>query len=400
MSGRRVALVVSRSPQLGAIRFAGLLERGWDAQLVFDHVPPPVLASVPEIRDPAARGRVLFAPAHKPKGRRRADVPRAVLSQLARNRRGLLRWMRAGGRPGLNLLRGHALEAGLIALRPDLIHFDSPASAAEHLRVRELVGARAIVTVTREDLDGAEAAVAARACREADAVHVTGESAWRRLLEAGCPPSKPRIELSMPAVHPDFADSGAGTQPANGDGTLRVLSVAPLTWAQGFEWALQAVALARAAGAPCRYTILGQGEHLEALTFARYQLGLDGLVEIAPGAANRAELKAALREADLYLDAAVAAEAGGAVAEALAMGVPVLATDRTELDGDPLGAGVATVVPRRDAAAMARELASLQRDPEARRRAGNEGREALLRRFTPEDHVARLERGYLEVLGR
>jgi glycosyltransferase involved in cell wall biosynthesis len=235
--------------------------------------------------------------------------------------------------------------------------------------------------------------------RHADVLHVPDGLVWQHLLAEGCPPDKPRVSYPMPVVHPDFLQThrdGARRGPSS---PLRVLSVSPLTWMQGYEWALQAVALAHEGGTPCEYRILGQGEHLEALSFARYQLGLDGQVELGPPPANRGELLAGLGWADVYLDAPVARWTSGSVAEALAMAVPVLATDRTELAGEPIDRAAALVVPRRDPAAMAEKLALLHSDPELRRSAGAAGRSALLGRFTLDDHVAELDRAYREVLG-
>lgn len=399
MSAPRIALVASREPELAAMRFVELVQRGWDAHLVFDHVPPRAIQRLGDIRHRSLDRRVHFSPVHRPAGLARADIPRGVLRQAVRDPRGSLRWMRAGGRPSPNVLRGHDVEAGLIALRPRLIHFDSPASAAPRLRLRELLGSRTVVSVVREDLDEGDAP--AEICRRADALHVPEERVWRALLDAGCPHETPRIDVPMPVAHPDFLAGDGGPGPApDADGTLRVLSVAPLTWVEGFEWALQAVALARDEGVPCRYRILGDGEHGEAVSFARYELGLEEHAAIAAAPRDRQELEAALREADVYLDGAVARGGRGAVAEALAMGVPVVATDRTELAGEQLDGQAAAVVPRREPAAIARELAALHSDAGLRRRAGQAGRQALLAQFNLEDHVGRLERAYREVLER
>jgi len=137
----------------------------------------------------------------------------------------------------------------------------------------------------------------------------------------------------------------------------RVLSAGPLSWLQGYEWALQAIRVAIDSGAACEYRIVGKGEHLDALCFARHELGLVANVELRLEHAEPEELRRHLKWADVYLDAAVARGANGVAAQALKMGVPVVATDRTRLPE----AADAIVVPRRDPAAMGAAIARLAR---------------------------------------
>jgi glycosyltransferase involved in cell wall biosynthesis len=70
---------------------------------------------------------------------------------------------------------------------------------------------------------------------------------------------------------------------AAGEPQLRLLSVGPLYWTQGFDDAMQAVSIVRKHGVDCRQRIFGEGPHLNALWFARYQLGLERYVELRGG---------------------------------------------------------------------------------------------------------------------
>lgn len=64
---------------------------------------------------------------------------------------------------------------------------------------------------------------------------------------------------------------------------LRLLSVGPLSWTQGFEDAMQAVSILLERGIDCRQRIFGEGPHLRALWFTRAQLGLERHVELRLG---------------------------------------------------------------------------------------------------------------------
>ena len=156
------------------------------------------------------------------------------------------------------------------------------------------------------------------------------ESLWRRALRRECPPDRPRAVVP-PAANTDYFDP-TDSAPAEVDGgPLRILSVGPLVWAQGYEHALHAARVLLDQGIDFEYRIVGDGEHLPALTFARYQLGLEGKVELlSPD--GPAALRSQLRWADVFLDAAVAEGFTEAVAEAHAMQLPVVASERGLLD--------------------------------------------------------------------
>jgi glycosyltransferase involved in cell wall biosynthesis len=89
-----------------------------------------------------------------------------------------------------------------------------------------------------------------------------------------------------------------------------------------------------------------------------------------------------------------------AVLEAMAMGLPVVAsavngTPEAVADGE-----TGYLVPAHDAHALAERLSALAGDGEARRRTGEAGRRVARERFTLERMVATLDELYLELLGR
>ena len=222
----------------------------------------------------------------------------------------------------------------------------------------------------------------------ADVLHVPDGGMWRRALRRGCPPDRRKVVIP-PAASTSYFDPA---ERSDGAARLRILSVGPIVWAQGLEHALHAARLLLDRDVDFEYRIVGEGEHLPAVTFARYQLGLEGRVELrSPGGLD--ELRSHLRWADVFLNAAVAEGFTEAVAEAHAMELPIVASDRGVLDAS-MSDDAALVAPRRDPHALAEHLARVAADPGLRRRLGERGRARVIEDFPLPRQLARFEELY------
>jgi len=260
--------------------------------------------------------------------------------------------------------------------RPQLVHFPTGRTALDGLAAAQLAGARSIVTLGAEDLVAAglgDSDHYEKLWRHAAVIHVPDEGLWGLALERGCPEDKPHAVIA-PAVGPPFLAT-----PPRDDGrppdTLRVLSVGALDWTRGYEHALHAVRLLLDRGVDCEYRIVGEGEYDAAVAFARYQLGLEGRVELLQPLPPQ-ELRKQLTWADAFLCPAVVPLMPGALLEAQATGLPAVVSDAGR-DGLSLD-GSALVFRRRDPKALADRLASLAAESDLRRRLGEAGRERAL----------------------
>jgi glycosyltransferase involved in cell wall biosynthesis len=321
-----------------------------------------------------------------------------VLGQaLVKNPVGLGRCLRVKPtRDGLRPVR--RIEIALTSQRPGVVHFDSAAVARACLHLKAALGFKVVVSLTGEDLNmvGLDDPDYYRdVWRAADRLHVPDESLWRRALRRGCPPDRRRVVVT-PAADTAYLDRGeSGPVDAARNG-LRILSVGPLVWAQGYEHALYAARLLLDRGIDFEYRIVGEGEHLPALTFARYQLGLEGRVELlSPGGPEA--LRSQLHWADVFLSPAVAEGFTEAVVEAHAMQLPVVASERGLLHVSKNADG-ALVVPRRDPHALSGKLAQVATDPALRRRLGERGRALAVEAFDVRRQLARFEELYREVV--
>ena len=186
----------------------------------------------------------------------------------------------------------------------------------------------------RDVWEGAHAATSsARICAPSPAAR----------LSAGEAPA-----LIPPAIDPQLfcPDDGEGPEHDGRCGRpLRILSVGRLEWKKGYEYALAAVRRLIDRGVSCEYRIIGGGDFLEPVAFARHQLGLEQLVRLL-GPLSGDQVKAELRQAGLFLHAAVSEGFCNAVLEAQAVGLPVVTTDADGLPENVADGVTGFVVPR------------------------------------------------------
>ncbi|MET9905276.1 glycosyltransferase family 4 protein [Streptomyces sp. NPDC006476] len=250
------------------------------------------------------------------------------------------------------------------------------------------------------DETGLEPAVAAEldakerdVLRAVPAVVATSDWAVRRLVSHhGLAPE--RVHVAAPGA--DIAPLASGT-----DGVSRLLCVAAVTPRKGQHRLVQALAAAADLPWSC-VCVGGLGQDPEYVAHLRQLIrenGLEGRIHLA-GPQAGAELDASYHAADLMVLTSYAETYGMAVTEALARGIPVLATDvggLPEAVGRAPDGGVPGIlVPPEDPAALAAELRGWFGEADVRRRlkAAARGRRAAL------DGWATTARSLAGVLGR
>lgn len=124
-------------------------------------------------------------------------------------------------------------------------------------------------------------------------------------------------------------------------------------------------------------TVLGEGPDRERLESLRRELGLEGRVHFPGAVANPAAI---LAQADLYALTSDREGFTNALCEALACGVPAIATDCPSGPGEIIRHGVdGLLVPVGDVGAVAEALRSLMGDEAARRKMGAQARSIVAR---------------------
>ncbi|SNR66682.1 glycosyltransferase [Paracoccus sediminis] len=354
----------------------------------------------PDERDAAATSFYVQPSARSPR-----HLARTAALVLGRPR-SLARMMRRAWSirpPGLRGLAYHlfyAAEAALLAA-----HLDGRGIARLH---NHFAGASASVSLLAAvfldipfsftlhgpaDLVEAGSARLDRKIAAADFVACISHFARSQAMIHADPADWPKLRIVHCAVDPArYADAGDGDL-RGPQGPVRLVFVGRLAPVKGVRVLLDAVGKALARGADLHLTVIGDGPDRATLQAAAAPLG--GAVRFT-GYRSQDEVAAHLAESDLFVLASFAEGVPVVLMEAMASGLPVVATRIAgipELVDD--GKSGAIVAPG-DAAALADAIARLAADPELRRRMGRAGRAAVSRDFALQTEAARLARLFSE----
>jgi colanic acid/amylovoran biosynthesis glycosyltransferase len=406
---KRIVLVLAAFPQLSesfiVSKFTSLVDEGWDVQIVCNAYHSEIAQVFPQLtRNPSITRRIHKNPPNRARWLAALLFPVVLVNTLVRNISGSLRYLSNGIRlHGLKTLARFYTDSAIIALKPDLIHFEFGATAAGRADIASLLGCKTIVSFRGYDLNFSgldQPDFYKDVWRFADGFHFLGDDLRQRGLKRGCPPEKPFVMIP-PAIDCDFFKpvNLKTYEEISASRPLRILSVGRLEWKKGYEFAFQAITQLLDAGVPCDYHIVGDGAYLEPLAFARHQLGLDEVVKFL-GAQPREKVREELLWADLFLHAAVSEGFCNAVLEAQAMQVPVVCSDADGLSENVAHGVTGFVVPRRDPAALAERMRQLAISPELRERLGIAGRERVTHSFRLSDQVNQFEAFYQRILDR
>jgi len=182
---------------------------------------------------------------------------------------------------------------------------------------------------------------------------------------------------------------------------IRLVTVARLDWSKGYEFAVDAVALAASTGLPIEYTIVGDGNYREPVEFAARQYGLfqSGVIKFT-GAVPREKVVEYLCDADIMILASLSEGFCNAVIEGQVAGLPVVCSDAGGLPENVEDGVTGFVVPRRNPEAMAEKIIQLAHDPELRKRMGEAGRVRAQNRFDLNHQIEAFTNLYQELAAR
>jgi colanic acid/amylovoran biosynthesis glycosyltransferase len=297
-----------------------------------------------------------------------------------------------------------AMYARLVALRPDVVHFEWTTTAVHFSSLVDALACPAVISCHGGDVQifphspaGRRLATGFRTVlRRAAAVHTVSDAVTAQATRFGADPRKAR--LIRAAVDPGFfRPPERDRRPA---GRFSVVAVGTLRWVKGFEYALLAVAELARDGIPVTLDVLGgdpdwgEPSERDRLLATSAALGLDARVRLH-GCVLAEDVRDRLQAADVYLQSSLSEGHPTAVVEAMACGVPVVATDcggtREALTDGVEGFLVAP----RDWRGIAEGLRRLWHDPELRIRMGRQGRV----RVESEFRIDRQTDDFLELYG-
>ena len=403
----RIVLVVPSFPKLSETfivnQFLGLLELGCDVHIHCDRWDATAAAKFRQLagrRDWQRRVHVTWP--SRPQVWAALLAPFALLHCLFRNPRATARYVRhAYGAPRFQGWKQLYLDARLLSLRPQVVHFEFGSLAATRMELKELLGCKLVVSFRGYDLNfvGLDKPAHYEAVwRRADVLHFLGNDLWRRAQRRGCPAEASHV-LIPPAIDTRYFEPDrrpAGVRVGSPQRPLRLLSVGRLEWKKGYEYVMQAVKLLKEQGVHCEYRIVGDGEYRACLAFARRQLGLEFDVELLRNRASD-QVKREMEWADVLVHGAVSEGFCNAVLEAQSMALPVVCTDADGLAENVADSETGFVVARRNHQAMAERLKELAENPALRQRMGRAGRDRVTQRFQLPQQIQAFAKAYRQL---
>lgn len=242
-------------------------------------------------------------------------------------------------------------------------HSHTLADAATRLRKAHVVVTRRVDFAIRQ----------ASRWQRADHVIALSSPVRDRVIAAGV--GAERITIIPPAVDLEALDPlppwpAAVAQPTAG--RQRVICIAAMTPEKGLDVLLDAAARLRTTHPEVEWVVLGDGPQRAELEARRHTLGLDSVVHL-PGQVDHPE--AVLAHSTVMVQPSRSEGFGSSVLDALALGVPVVASATGGLP-ESLESGGGILVRPGDPAALAHEVAGILDDPALRERLSGDGRAA------------------------
>jgi len=237
-----------------------------------------------------------------------------------------------------------------------------------------------------------------RLLRRMDALMAVSHAQAHRLLEMGLLAERVAVVHNAVDVEHLNRETGPSARDELGLSTAEplIISVGRLSPEKAHVDLIEAAALMRDEGVKAHFAFIGDGPESERLARAAATRGLGERVHLL---GHRSGVAALLRGADCFALPSLTEGLPNAVLEAMAMGLPVVATAVGGVPELVADGETGALVPPADPPAMADALTRLiGSDAETRRRMGEAGRDRVTRYFSFEGQARMLEALYLDVI--
>lgn len=392
----RVAVVVTYFPSVSQTfvlaQVSGLLARGHDVDVfALGAEPPPNGLEQPPAVPEALAGHVHYQPPTPMSALvRAARLPAVIAREWRGHWRAAARAARRGRPAPVCALYEGAPFVGRGAYDALLCHFGPNGERALRVRDAGLVSGRVVTAMHGADMSRHIATHGPGVYRKLFArgdLFLPVSAVWRdRLIALGCDPARIVVHRMGVALR---AFPFAPPRPPAADEPVRLLCIARLVEKKGIEYAVQAVARLRADGVPVVLDVIGDGPLRGSLLRLVHDLGLPNAVRIV-GARTGADVARSLRAAHVFVVPSVTAADGDmegipvALMEAMASGVPVVATWHSGIPELVRHGTSGLLVPERDPGALAGAIQRLVDRPEQWPVLARAARETIVRDYDVE----------------
>lgn len=209
-------------------------------------------------------------------------------------------------------------------------------------------------------------------------------------------PGLPSIEVVRCGVDTDRFTPGA--RPRNTD-VPRIVTVSWFRPVKSLDTLARSLVILKDRDVPFYAVIIGGGTDGEDVVRGIIDEGeISGQTELT-GALSRDEVKGHLARSDIFALPSISEGVPVSMMEAMAMGLPVAATDIRGLSEIVIDGVTGFLVPKENPEALADRLEHLIRDDRLRVSMGREGRRLIIDRYNIQKNVARLESLFLDAVG-
>lgn len=285
----------------------------------------------------------------------------------------------------------------IVRLNPDIVHFEYGTLGHQFSDIKQYINCKTSVSFRGYDINyvGLESAnYYEDVWTSFDGFHFLGNDLKQRAIKRGYQIGKVEA-LIPPAIDTDFFKPSSVKKNSN---EFVVLSVGRLVWKKGYEYGLQAIVQLKANGICCKYKIIADGPHKQAVLFTINELGLNENVEILSGKTT-SDIKKEMEQADVLLHPAVSEGFSNAVLEAQAMGLPVVTTNADGLAENIKDGETGFIVPVYSVDEMVEKLEWCYKHREKLQEMGVAGTERVNKHFKIEDQIKSFENFYNELYG-
>lgn len=167
---------------------------------------------------------------------------------------------------------------------------------------------------------------------------------------------------------------------------IKIICVASLLEVKGHTYLIKACKLLRERKLNFKCDLIGEGDYREKIEREIGALGLGNYIELH-GACTQSTVRGLLTASDICVLASVPTQRGAregipvSLMEAMAVGLPVVASDISGIPELVEDGGSGFLVPPRDVVALADKLEELILDHEVRKKMGQVGRDVILQEF-------------------
>lgn len=193
-----------------------------------------------------------------------------------------------------------------------------------------------------------------------DKVHYISNDLLLKAYNLGLQKEKTAVKIT-PAINVSFFKKDKNVRNLNRE-HLQFLTVARLHWKKGLIDTLEALAVLKKKGVSFTYTIAGDGDDYERLSYAIFQLGLTKEV-VFVGKKEPVEVVHLMTEADIYLQYSVSEGFCNAVLEAQALGVLCIVSNAEGLMENVLDGETGWVVSKNKPLLLAKKVLEILEFP-------------------------------------